>query len=113
MSTLRVGSDATGGADTGRKPPVGADRLGSHFVQAVRDIPQVIAVGIEVQGKAYRIVTVLDRLDLDVMQQVYECELGLYDLAPDLEADFVVTDKSDPLAEVVLGARAQDYRWER
>ena len=82
-------------------------------MQAVRDIPQVIAVGIETQGRAYRIVTVLDKLDLDVMQQVYECELVLYDVVPDLEADFVVTDRSDPPAEQVLRDDAQDFRWVR
>lgn len=113
MSTFRVGTDATGRSDTDRTPPVGAEQLRSHFVQAVRDIPQVIAVGIETQGRAYRIVTVLDKLDLDVMQQVYECELILHDLVPDLEADFVVTNLSDPLAEAVLGGCGQGFRWKR
>lgn len=94
-------------------PPASAKELGPQFLESVRAVPHVAAIGIEELDGAFRITTIIDEFDMDVCERVFSCEALLYRVFPDLEADFVVLARDEARADQVLQGIAQEFLWVR
>jgi NADH:ubiquinone oxidoreductase subunit E len=102
-------------AQTGKRTrrSLPAQEIGARFVADVSGIPDVLAVGVTSFGNAFRIVTVIDAYDMDVCEQVFCRESKLYELAPDLEAEFLVLARDWEEARALLEGDGQDFLWTR
>lgn len=87
--------------------------IGRRFVKALSKIREVRAVGIVAFGQAFRVITVIDDFDIDVCKKIYAQEAELYELYPELEAEFLVVEEGDQEAILVSEGIGQDFVWIR
>ena len=85
--------------------------IGRRFVKALSNMREVRAVGIVAFGQAFRVITVIDEFDINVWEQIYAQEAHLYELYPELEAEFLVVEQGDQEAVLVSGGIGQDFVW--
>ncbi|MBU0609047.1 MAG: hypothetical protein KKI08_14270 [Armatimonadetes bacterium] len=81
------------------------------LIRLTRAIPEVVAVGVQADGAAFRVLTVIEKFDLDVCEEVFGCEAQLYQSFPQLEADFNVVGSDECTAGDVLSGHDMDFTW--
>lgn len=92
-------------------PMPNAANIGKRMTALMRDLPEVVAVGVQVDGSAFRVLTVIREFDLDVCEKVFDRERCLYDTFPRIEADFNITGADEFAAKEVLSGGNMDFVW--
>lgn len=88
-----------------------AANIGRKMAALMRDLPEVIAVGVQADGNAFRVLTVIREFDLDTCEKIFDRERGLYDLFPRVEADFNIAGADEFAAKEVLSGGNMDFVW--
>lgn len=80
-----------------------------RFSRLLDDLPQVLGVGALPVGSHLQVLTVIQERDLDLWEEVFRRVGKLYDVFPDLQAEFIVVDREDAEAEMVLSGNHTGY----
>lgn len=89
--------------------PLSAEDLGRRLAATMAEIPQALAVAVAAFGRAFRIRTVIQSYDMDVCEQVYAREKRLYEVYPDLEAEFRVLTQRQTEGRLVVEGAGYDF----
>ncbi|GEM_PF-6505426 len=85
--------------------------VAGHLMRLLGGLPRVVGGGAFDDGGQVRIVVVIEERDLDLWEDVFGRAAALYDIFPDLRAEFVIAHEGDPEArQVTVGQRGTSFR---